>query len=70
MLWERNKMLKKFIFAVLAVIFAYPCLAQPTEPIGPAGWSARNWIGFLLQIAIFILAVIGIYKLAYWGEKE
>jgi hypothetical protein len=58
------------IIAILIVItaIAIPCLAQPTDPVGPAGWTMRNWIGFFVQITVFILAVIGICKLAKSGK--
>jgi len=45
---------------------ALPCLAQSADPVGPAGWTARNWVGFAAQIAVFVLALIGICKLADW----
>ncbi|MDP8215370.1 MAG: hypothetical protein RAO92_03485 [Candidatus Euphemobacter frigidus] len=44
--------------------------AQDTTPRGPAEWTFRNWLGFCLQIGIFILAIIGIYKLAMSGGGE
>jgi hypothetical protein len=43
---------------------AASCFAQSTDPVGPSGWTTRNWIGFALQITLFVLALIGIYKLA------
>jgi len=43
--------------------------AQDTTPRGPAEWTGRNWLGFSLQIILFILAVIGIYKLADPGAE-
>lgn len=61
-------MRRTMVLLIIAAAIAIPCLAQPTEPIGPAGWTMRNWIGFSVQIAVFILAVIGICKLAKWGE--
>lgn len=61
-------MRQTIVLLIIAVAIAVPCLAQPTEPIGPAGWTMRNWIGFSVQITVFILAVIGICKLAKWGE--
>ena len=38
--------------------------AQDTAPRGWSQWTARNWIGFFIYIGLFVLAVIGIYKLA------
>ena len=61
-------MRRTIVLLVLAAAIAIPCLAQPTEPVGPAVWTMRNWIGFSVQITVFILAVIGICKLAKWGE--
>jgi hypothetical protein len=61
--------MRKLLFALISIaLIALPCFAQSTEPIGPTGWTLRNWTGFFLQIAIFILAVIAICKLANWGE--
>lgn len=44
--------------------------AQDTTPRGPAQWTPRNWLGFCIQIGLFILVIIGIYKLALGGEEE
>lgn len=63
-------MLKTFYCTILAILITPPTLAQSTEPVGPSGWTARNWVGFFLVIIVFILAVIGINKLATWGEDE
>ena len=54
------------LIVLLAIVI--PCLAQSTEPVGPTGWTTRNWIGFSVQITVFVLAIIGICKLARWGE--
>jgi hypothetical protein len=61
-------MRRTIVLLIFAAAIAIPCLAQPTEPIGPAGWTMRNWIGFCVQITVFVLAVIGICKLAKSGE--
>lgn len=42
----------------------YSLRAQDTMPRGPSEWTPRNWLGFFIYIAVFILVVIGIYKLA------
>lgn len=49
---------------------AAAAMAQSTDPVGPSGWTTRNWIGFSVQIAVFILAVIGICKLASFGDES
>jgi hypothetical protein len=64
----RKKSVKK-IGSVLISAWAllYPralLFAQDTTPRGPSQWTAKNWVGFFLYIGLFILAVIGIYKLA------
>jgi hypothetical protein len=56
------------LLLIVAAAIAIPCLAQSTEPVGPTGWTVRNWIGFSVQITVFILAIMGICKLAKWGE--
>ncbi|MBI4612172.1 MAG: hypothetical protein HY720_01020 [Planctomycetes bacterium] len=38
--------------------------ALPTDPVGPSGWTARNWIGFAIQVTVFLLAVAGLYWLS------
>ncbi len=43
--------------------------AQDTAPRGPAEWTPRNWLGFGIQIGLFIIAVIAIYKLAGCGDE-
>jgi len=39
-------------------------------PRGPSEWSSRNWLGFFIYLVVFILAVVGIYKLATGGETD
>ena len=46
------------------LVFCAVLFAQDTTPKGPSQWTARNWIGLCIQIGLFILAVIGIYKLS------
>ena len=36
-------------------------------PVGPSGWSAKNWIGFVLYIAVFLAVVAFIF---YIGRDE
>ncbi|MCI0587744.1 MAG: hypothetical protein L0323_12960 [Planctomycetes bacterium] len=38
--------------------------AQAPGPIGPAHWTARNWIGVALYLLLFAAAVYGIWRLA------
>ena len=45
-------------------------LAQDTTPRGPAQWTAGNWLGFCIQIGLFVLVVFGIYRLALGGGGE
>ncbi len=48
----------------------YAVVAQDTTPRGPAQWTATNWLGFCIQIVLFILVIIGIYKLALGGKGK
>jgi len=52
----------------LAIVFTV--LGQDTTPRGPSEWTGRNWLGFCILISAFILAIIGIYRLAMSGEGE
>lgn len=40
------------------------CLLSSNPPLGPFHWTAKNWIGFFLQIVIFFLTLFFITKLA------
>ena len=44
--------------------------SQNISPRGWSQWTARNWAGFILEILVFILVLIGIYKMALSGEDE
>ncbi|HPJ71938.1 MAG TPA: hypothetical protein PK636_04580 [bacterium] len=35
---------------------------QDHAPVGPGGWTARNWLGFFLQIGLFLLGAV----LVFW----
>ncbi|MGH7151412.1 MAG: hypothetical protein ACREIU_11980 [Planctomycetota bacterium] len=37
---------------------------QAPGPIGPAHWTARNWLGVALYLLLFAAAVYGIWRLA------
>lgn len=60
--------MKKLISALATTLiwcyFASLLWSQDTTPRGPSEWTPRNWLGFFIQIGLFILAIIGIYKLA------
>ncbi len=64
--YQVHRIFSALLFVSTAIVI--PCMAQSTEPIGPAGWTTRNWIGFSVQIIVFILAIIGICRLAKRGE--
>lgn len=34
------------------------------EALGPAEWPLRAWVGFFLYILVFLLVVIGLYRMA------
>ena len=66
--------MKKIISLLVAagwyVAIASAALGQDTTPRGPSEWTGRNWLGFCIQISVFILAIIGIYRLAMSGGGE
>lgn len=64
----REKVRVRAIVSAATLVIASVCRAQSIEPVGPAGWTARNWIGLAVQIAVFILAVWGIFRLG--GGKD
>ena len=41
-----------------------------TAPVGPAGWTAKNWIGFVLYIAVFLAVVAFIFYIGRDEEDE
>jgi hypothetical protein len=41
-----------------------------TGPVGPAGWTLRNWLGLGCQVVVFVLLVAFIFWLADLGERE
>jgi hypothetical protein len=56
-----------FRTATALVALAFPNLllaAAATDPVGPAGWSLRNWIGLALQIGLFLGALWVLSRLA------
>ena len=65
-----NRILTIIIGFIWYWLSAYAVFAQDTTPRGPAEWTTRNWIGFFIQIGIFVLVIIGIYKLALGDKKE
>ena len=66
--------MRKLLLAIGSAIWytavTAAAIAQDTTPRGPSEWIFRNWLGFCLYIGIFILAIIGIYKLAMSGDGE
>lgn len=57
-------MCRELLSAFSLAAHALACQARSTEPVGPSGWTARSWIGLCVQIALFILALWGICRLA------
>ncbi len=39
-------------------------LQAASDPVGPAGWNFRNWLGLGCQVVVFILLVAFIFWLA------
>lgn len=51
---------------------AMPFLARVTQsadPAGPYEWTARNWTGLCVQVALFALALGGLWRLAGRGRE-
>lgn len=42
----------------------------PLQPKGPGDWSAKNWIGFVLYIAVFLAVVAFIFYIGRDEEDE
>ena len=41
-----------------------------TDPVGPAGWTLRNWLGLSCQVVVFVLLVAFIFWLADLGDRD
>lgn len=52
--------------AALALLFQ----DDRTAPVGPAGWTAKNWVGFVLYIAVFLAVVAFIFYIGRDEEDE
>ncbi len=39
-------------------------------PVGPSGWSTKNWIGFVLYIVVFLAVVAFIFYIGRDEEDE
>lgn len=57
-------MLRKLLCALIAAAPALCGAAPSSDPVGPSGWTARNWIGLCVQVSLFVLALIGLCRLA------
>jgi hypothetical protein len=45
--------------------YASPAVgASATDPVGPSGWSAKNWLGFALQLLFFVVTVCILARIA------
>ena len=40
------------------------------EPVGPSGWTTRNWVGFAVYVGVFLLILVGLGYLANLAEKD
>jgi len=57
----------RFLAAVVSSLLLSPSLllaSSATDPVGPAGWSVKNWVGFALQISLFLGALWALSLLA------
>ena len=52
------------ISLALAAAQSVTCIAGPTDPVGPSGWTTRNWVGLAIQIGLFLLALWAVTRLA------
>ena len=56
---------------LLAAAAPLPAFAEDIpQPAGPAEWTTRNWLGLCVQIAVFLLILWGIWKLAEDAPEE
>lgn len=66
--------MKKILTLIIGTFWfwlsTFSAIAQDTTPKGPAEWTLRNWLGFCIQIIVFVLVIIGIYKLAMGGKRN
>lgn len=62
-------MRRKALYILIAAAPAACSAAQSAEPAGPSEWTARNWIGLFVQVSLFILALIGLCRLAGGGGE-
>ncbi len=53
----------------IPVLFAF-FADDPLAPKGPGDWSAKNWIGFVLYIAVFLAVVAFIFYIGRDEEDE
>jgi hypothetical protein len=44
--------------------------AGGTDPVGPGGWTAGSWLGALLYVGLFLVALWGISRLGASGLDE
>ena len=56
----------------LPLISNVALLAQDDKfaPVGPGGWTAKNWIGFVLYIVVFLAVVAFIFYIGRDEEDE
>ncbi|MBN2490356.1 MAG: hypothetical protein JXQ29_05860 [Planctomycetes bacterium] len=54
------------LLAAVALLFQ----DDRTAPVGPAGWTAKNWIGFVLYIVVFLAVVAFIFYIGRDEEDE
>lgn len=52
------------------IALALALIQESVEPIGPAGWTLRNWLGLGCQVVVFILLVAFIFWLADLGDRD
>lgn len=45
-------------------------LLVPPAPVGPLEWTAKNWVGLVLQLTLFFVALFFISKLADVDEED
>jgi len=62
------KPVKALLILAAGFLAATGAWGQDISPRGPSEWTATNWLGFALQVGLFLLAVFAVYLAA--GKDE
>ena len=53
-----------------SLMTAVLAIQDETLPRGPSDWSVKNWVGFILYIAVFLAVVAFIFYIGRDEEEE